>query len=95
MNFVLDDLSRLNATVGRKFDGIIGNDILKNYLTVIDFTKRRLLLYPFDQKLDTKGYTEIGFNFSDGRPIPELPVSIKLLTETICPAMCFMIAARG
>ncbi|QXV63800.1 aspartyl protease family protein [Mucilaginibacter sp. 21P] len=79
VNFVLDDLSRLNATVGRKFDGIIGNDILKNYLTVIDFTNRRLLLYSFNQKLDTKGYTEIGFNFSDGRPIPELPVSIKLL----------------
>ncbi|MEH3112605.1 aspartyl protease family protein [Pedobacter terrae] len=79
LNFVLDDLSRLNATVGRKFDGIIGNDILSNYLTVINITKRQILLYPFKTRLDTSNYKAIDFFLDEGVPIPRFAVDVHLL----------------
>lgn len=79
LNFVLDDLSRLNATVGRNFDGIIGNDILSNYLTVVNITKRQILLYPFKTQLNTADYRTIDFVLDDGIPIPRFGVDVHLL----------------
>ena len=79
VNIVLEDLTRLNASIGNKFDGIIGNDILKHYLTKIDFTKKQILLYPFGEKLNTSTYTIIDFTFNNGIPIPQFPITIQLL----------------
>jgi len=79
VNFVLDDLSRLNATHGRKFDGIIGNDILSKYLTVVNITKRQILLYPFKTVLDTTNYKSIDFVFGNGIPIPRFSIDVQLL----------------
>lgn len=79
VNFVLDDLSRLNATHGRKFDGIIGNDILSKYLTVVNISKRQILLYPFKTALDTTNYKTIDFVFGNGIPIPRFPIDVQLL----------------
>src|SRR5690606_19665724 len=71
IDFVIEDLTRLNSSIGKKFDGIIGNDILENYLTHIDFDKKQIYLYPFDEILDKKGYTEIDFMFNNAIQIPQ------------------------
>lgn len=79
INIVIEDLTRLNGSIGKKFDGIIGNDILKDYLTQIDFDKKQIYLYPFNSKLEKKGYTEIDFTFNNSIPIPQFPITIELL----------------
>ncbi len=90
VNFVLDDLSRLNATHGRKFDGIIGNDILSRYLTVVNITKRQILLYPFKTVLDTTNYKTIDFVFGNGIPIPRFSIDVQLLNgETLSGDILF------
>lgn len=78
IHFILDDLSRLQNRLGRDFNGIIGNDILKNYLTKIDFQKKQIELYKFDYQLNTSGYTEIPFTFKNNIHIPQFPISITL-----------------
>lgn len=79
VNVVLEDLTRLNGSLGKKFDGIIGYDILKNYITKIDFDKKKIYLYPFKEKLHTTEFSEINFTFKNGIPIPQFPVTIELL----------------
>ena len=74
----MEDLTRLKGAVGQKFDGIIGNDLLKNYLTVVDISARKILLYPFGTKLNLNRYTPVQFNFNNGIQIPQFPLSIKL-----------------
>ena len=53
VNIVLEDLSRLNNAFEKKFDGIIGNDIIKNYITKIDFQRRVISLYNLSEALNT------------------------------------------
>ncbi len=79
ITIVLEDLERLNNTAGIKFDGIIGNDILKNYLTKIDFDSQNIYLYPFNEILNTSEYKEINFSFKNNIPIPQFPLTIALL----------------
>lgn len=78
IHFILDDLSRLQNRLGRDFDGIISNDILKNYLTKIDYQKKQIELYKFDYQLNTSDYTEISFTFKNNIHIPQFPISITL-----------------
>jgi hypothetical protein len=77
-HIVLDDLSRLQNSLGKKFDGIIGNSILKEYKTRIDFDKKVIYLYPFTAKLDVTEYKEISFDFLRGIQIPQFPVTMEL-----------------
>lgn len=77
-HIVLDDLARLQSRLGRKFDGIIGYSILKDYKTRIDFDHKVIELYPFNVDLDISGYTAIDFDFLRGIPIPQFPVTIEL-----------------
>ena len=79
ITIVLEDLKKLNNTGGIKFDGIIGNDILKNYLTKIDFENKNIYLYPFNEILNTTEYKEIDFYFKNNIPIPQFPITITLL----------------
>ena len=75
-NVVLDDLSRLNTTYEKKFDGIIGAAILTNYLTEIDFEMQTVNLYKFDEPIDYDGYEKISFELFSG--IPKIPISFEL-----------------
>jgi len=78
INMVIDDLSRLKSTLGQNFDGIIGYDILKNYITNINFDTHTLKLYAFGSKTaDSNEYIQ-HFNFKNGIPIPQFPVTITL-----------------
>ncbi len=78
LNVVLEDLTRLNNNLGRKFDGIIGNDIISNYQTKIDFAKKEIELNNLGDKFNTDGYSVIDFTFKNGIPIPQFPISIQL-----------------
>lgn len=82
VNFIFDDLTRLKKSLGRDFDGIIGNDILKNYITKIDFDKKQIILYKKNHKLNLNGYSEIVFQFKNNIPIPQFPITIELSDGT-------------
>jgi len=75
-NIVLDDLSRLNTTYEKKFDGIIGAAILANYLTKIDFETQTMNLYKFGDLVDYHGYEKIPFELFSG--IPRIPITFEL-----------------
>ena len=78
VNLVLVDFSSLSASIGSRLDGIIGYDILKKYVTQIDFENKKILLYNRIESADTTGYTGIPFEFSKSILIPRFPISITL-----------------
>ena len=77
-HIVIDDLSRLKATLGQNFDGIIGYSVLKKYITKVDFDKHIIELYTFGTKVDNRAFSELGFSFKNGIPIPQFPITIEL-----------------
>jgi len=78
VNLVLVNFSSLSASVGSRLDGIIGYDILKKYVTQLDFEHKKILLYDRIPSADTTGYTGIPFEFSKNILIPRFPISITL-----------------
>ncbi|MEL6537444.1 MAG: retropepsin-like aspartic protease, partial [Bacteroidota bacterium] len=83
---VLRDLSDLEASLGRDFDGIIGYDILANFLTLLDFDAPQIVLYDLDTSPSsiTDGYTRVKFRFKRGITIPQFTVSLTLTNgETV------------
>lgn len=78
IHIVIDDLSRLQRTLGRKFDGIIGYSILKDFKTKIDFDFKTIELLPFSSKVNLDEYHAIDFKFGNGIPIPQFPITIML-----------------
>ena len=95
VNIVLEDLSRLNNAFEKKFDGIIGNDIIKNYITKIDFQRRVISLYNLSETLNTEGYTEVPFEFKLGVPIPQFPIRIKLENGEVFDGDVFFDSGAG
>lgn len=81
-HFVIDDLSRLKATLGQNFDGIIGYSVLKNYITKVDFDHHMIELYSFGTKTDNSNFCEQSFSFKHGIPIPQFPITIELKNGT-------------
>ena len=77
VHFVLEDLSRLKSLLDKPFDGIIGNDIIKNYVTKIDFKKKQIELYK-DSMPEKEGFTGISFNFKNNIPIPQFPITVEM-----------------
>ena len=77
VHFVLEDLSRLKSLLEKPFDGIIGNDIIKNYVTKIDFKKKQIELYK-DSMPEKEGFTGISFNFKNNIPIPQFPITVEM-----------------
>jgi hypothetical protein len=75
-NIVLDDLSRLNTSYEKKFDGIIGAAILTNYLTKIDFETQTMNLYKPDDLIDYDSYEKIPFELFSG--IPKVRITFEL-----------------
>lgn len=78
VSVIFDDLSRLNASSGHAYDGIIGNDLLKNYLTTIDLDQKIMTLYPKDHPFDATGYQSIPFTWTDEVEIPHVKSTVRL-----------------
>ena len=78
VTLVMADLSDLMHSMGLPFAGIIGNDILQHYLTRIDFSNNKILLYEFGTELATDGYTAMPFTFGNGIQIPQFKVGVVL-----------------
>lgn len=78
LNLVLMNFSAFSTDVGERLDGIIGYEILNQYVTQIDFDQKKLLFYDQIKSVDTTGYTGIPFEFSRNILIPRFPVAITL-----------------
>ncbi len=75
--FVLTDLSNLEKGFGYALDGIIGYDILKNYVTHIDFNQNTLNLYHKVNEVPMNGYTKIPFKTMSNIPLIEVSMQLK------------------
>lgn len=78
VNLVLANMANISAVMGSRVDGIIGYEILKQYVTQIDFDQKKLLLYDQIKSVDTTGYTGIPFEFNRNILIPRFPISVTL-----------------
>lgn len=78
INLVLANMASLSAVIGSRVDGVVGYEILNQYVTQIDFDSKKLLLYNQIKSVDTTGYTGIPFEFSKNILIPRFPISITL-----------------
>lgn len=59
----------LSESIGRRIDGVIGADILKKYQVYINYTTSAIELYDFNQKVDIKGASNIGFELIEDIPV--------------------------
>lgn len=78
LNLVLMNFSSLSNDIGSHLDGIIGYEILNQYVTQIDFDQKKLSFYDQIKSVDTTGYTGIPFEFSKNILIPRFPIAITL-----------------
>lgn len=77
-NLVLTDLSRFHELSDKGFYGIIGYSLLRKYITKIDYSNKKLVLYKKLGDVDLSSYTAIPFEFGNGVPIPQFKISIAL-----------------
>jgi hypothetical protein len=78
VHMVLLDFTILREALGRKFDGIIGYHIIRDFITEVDFDRSVMTLYGKKHKPDLTGYTEHPIEFRGSNSIPVLPVTIEL-----------------
>jgi hypothetical protein len=78
VNLVLANLSSLSADLGTRLDGIVGYEILNQYVTRIDFDQKKMSFYKDIRAIDTSGYTSIPFEFNKNVLIPRFPITITL-----------------
>lgn len=65
-DFVLKNQSiAIFNELGAENDGIIGNALVKNYITRVDYDRKEILLYNFDDYDDEKGGTRVPVNDED------------------------------
>ncbi|CAM1366781.1 putative Retroviral aspartyl protease [Tenacibaculum litopenaei] len=76
--FVLKDMSNLNQAFGVQIDGITGYSLLNKYVTKLDYEQSRLTLYKTIEAVDLTGFKKVKFKFSEGIPIPLVPVEFTL-----------------
>lgn len=77
-NLVLTDLEPFHQLLDDPFDGIVGYSLLRNYVTKIDYERKKLLIYKKIADVDVKNYQRIPFQFDRGIPIPQFDISIQL-----------------
>lgn len=70
------DLSHLEQTIGRNIDGIIGYDLLKNYVVKIDYQDMKIKLYD-TESFNNPGYVE-KFSFKLIHYIPTVQATVTL-----------------
>lgn len=78
LDFIMDDMSRLNESTGLNFDGIIGYELLNSFVTVMDFDKKEFILFNDISQVDLKEYVPHPFTWTEEIPIPHYPLTIKL-----------------
>jgi hypothetical protein len=78
---VIVNLQNLRERTGEDFIGIIGFDLLKNYITSVDFDRKELI---FDTELpkSINGYSKLPFTFGNSITIPQLNAGITLKNGT-------------
>lgn len=77
-NLVLTDLDPFHKLSDHPFDGIFGYSLLQNYVTKIDYEKKKLVLYEKIEDVDVNKYEKLPFQFGGGIPIPQFNISIQL-----------------
>lgn len=77
-NLVLTDLEAFHQLSDHPFDGIVGYNLLRKYVTKIDYEREKLSLYESIGDVNTKKYYKIPFRFDRGIPIPQFDISIQL-----------------
>ena len=77
-NLIIVDLRRLNRKLEKKFDGIIGYSLVRNYITKIDYENQKIQLFDEIEDVKTDGYSRIPFQFKRGILIPQFDISITL-----------------
>lgn len=77
-NLIVSDLTDLKERLQRDFDGIVGYNLLSNFVTQLDFEKQKILIYKRIDELNTSGYETIPFTFDNGIEIPQFNIDINL-----------------
>jgi len=96
VNPLLMDFTALSKVVGEHLDGIIGFEVLNQYVTRIDFDKKMLTFYHGIKETDTTGYTGIPFEFSKNINIARFPISVTLANgETFTGRVMFDLGNAG
>lgn len=73
---IASPLAHLEPIFGRKLDGILGSDWMRNYVVEMDYVARRMRLYePSSFSYNGKGAT-LPLTFSNGIPFIEMEVSL-------------------
>lgn len=77
---ITEDLTRLNESLAKKIDGIIGLTILKKYITKLDFKTQIMSLYPLGTPINYEEYEKIPFELYQSS-ILQIPTTITLNTN--------------
>src|SRR5690606_35108767 len=79
VDLIIDDnTAQISKSLGRKFDGILGYDLLHRYLTKVDFDQKEFRIYQKPEELNTQGFTKHPIEISEDIPIPHLDVTFTL-----------------
>lgn len=77
-NMILVNLKQLSQKLDKTIDGIIGYDILKNFVTQFDFEKKIIRLYTKDDLIrGLDSYAKIPMKF-ENTPIPQMNLTFTL-----------------
>lgn len=81
-HMALIDLTHLEERSGRRIDGIIGYDIISEYITQLDFDNKKINLYEKAKEVnDIEGYSKLKINTNNS--IPQVPVEFTLKNGTV------------
>ena len=95
VNFVLEDLDKLGKKLATPFDGIIGFELFKRYVTKLSFEENRLTFYPLGVMPDLEEFTKHEFRFGRGIPIPQLKAGISLSSGDTLSGEVFFDSGAG
>lgn len=94
-NITFTALSQTGHSSNYKIAGIIGADILKNFITRLNFDEAAMLLAPFGSKwADAAAYTKISFTHT-GDYFPCVPVSVTLVNGEVFSGNAFFDSGAG
>lgn len=82
VNLVFDDMDRMKKAMGVEFDGIIGYDLLAEYMTELDFDQQIMTIYSNDSQPNLEGYKAHPFTWKPEIPIPHYELEFKLANNT-------------
>lgn len=78
VNLTIVNFSGFLARTGLQLNGLLGDDLMHNYVTQVDFDQKRMTLYNNIAEVDTTGYTGVDFDYYKGVAIPRFPITITL-----------------